>query len=68
MSMHVVTYSDTWFLILIGSESSEYEDNTEIWSSGEEDGLLNDLGLNDSIPTADSVVSPAEVKSRALAR
>ena len=68
MSMHVVTYSDTWFLILIGSESSEYEDNTEIWSSGEEDGLLNDLGLNYSIPTTDSVVSPAEIESRALAR
>ena len=53
--------------ITVESESSECEDNTEVWSSGEE-GLLSDLGLNDTAPTADSVVSPDAVESHVLAR
>ena len=69
--LYIFTYSHSVLHIdnmLVESESSEYEDNTEVWSSGEEDGLLSDLGLNDTAPTADSVVSPDAVESHALAR
>ena len=52
----------------VESESSQFEDNTEIWNSGEEDGLLSDLCLNETSPTTDSMGSSGTVESHALAR
>lgn len=46
----------------------EFEEIAEVWSSGEEDGLLNDLEVDDEAPNTDSIVSPEEVESRALAK
>ena len=47
---------------------SEFEENTEVWSNGEEDEILRDLDLNETAPTDDSVVTPDTVESYALGR